>query len=75
MKNYVNLWGLAQFFLQLKMFQTKVVKKIKTHFMFNNFFRKSRLLWDIVEKYGTGTQATGDSIWRRRKVMICIPDN
>jgi len=32
------------------MFQTKVVEKIKTHFQFNNFFRKSCRLWDNVEK-------------------------
>jgi hypothetical protein len=34
------------------MFQTKVVDKIKTHFMFRNVFRKSCRLFDIVEKYG-----------------------
>ena len=34
-------------------FQTKVVEKIKTHFVFNNFFffRKSCRLWNNVEKY------------------------
>ena len=29
---------LAQLFLEREMFRTKVVQKIKTHFMFNNFF-------------------------------------
>jgi hypothetical protein len=28
----------AHFFLQKEMFQTKVVEKMKTHFMFNNPF-------------------------------------
>ena len=43
---------LAQFFLEWDMFQTKVVDKIETHFMFNNFFffRKSCLLWDDAGK-------------------------
>jgi len=33
------------------MFQTKVVEKIKTHFIFGNYFRKSCRLSDNVEKY------------------------
>jgi len=41
---------LAQFFLEWKMFQTKVVEKLETHFMSNNFSRKSCRLWDNVEK-------------------------
>jgi hypothetical protein len=40
MTTYVHLWYLAQFFLVWEMFQTKVVEKFKTHFMFNNFFPK-----------------------------------
>jgi len=32
------------------MFQTTVVEKIKTHFKFNNFFRKSCRLRDNVKK-------------------------
>jgi hypothetical protein len=35
-----------------------------THFMFNNFFRKSCRLWDNVEKYGTVRQATDNNIIR-----------
>ena len=40
----------AQFFLKLQMFQTKVVEKIKTHiFMFSKFFPEScavyRIMW------------------------------
>jgi hypothetical protein len=33
---------LAQLFLEWELFQTKVVEKIKTHFMFNNTFSKSK---------------------------------
>jgi hypothetical protein len=40
---------LAQFFLEWKMFQTKVVNKPETHCIFNNFFRKSCHLWDKME--------------------------
>jgi len=37
---------LAQFFLEREMFQIKRVEKIKTHFMFHNFLRKSCHLWE-----------------------------
>jgi hypothetical protein len=38
-----------------------------THFMFSNFFRKSRRLWDNVEKYGGTRGASSDvTIWRIR---------
>jgi len=41
------------------MFQTKFVEKIKTHFMFNNFFfRKSCRLWSNVENYCGAGQVT-----------------
>ena len=35
-----------------------------THFVFNNFFppRKSRRLWDNVEKYGRAGQATDNNM-------------
>jgi len=38
-----------------EMFQTKYMGKIKTHFMLSNIFRKSRPLWDNVEKYDSQT--------------------
>ena len=41
---------LTQFVLEWEMFQTKFVEKIKTHFMFNNVFRKSCHLWDNMGK-------------------------
>jgi hypothetical protein len=40
MKTYVHVRYLAEFFLEWEMFQTKVAGKVKTHFMFNNFFPK-----------------------------------
>jgi hypothetical protein len=51
------------------MFQTKVVKKIETHFMFNNFSSERcavyRLMWG--KKNGRARQATDDNItWRMR---------
>ena len=46
------------------MFQVKVAEKIKTRFMFNNFFffRKPFLLCDNIEEYGRARQATGNNI-------------
>jgi len=41
------------------MFQTKLVKKIKTHIiLFNNVFQTFCRLWDNVEKYCAVGQAT-----------------
>jgi hypothetical protein len=41
MKTFVHLWQyVAEFFLEWEMFQTKVVAKIKTQFIFNNLFPK-----------------------------------
>jgi len=48
-----------------------------THFIFNNFFffRKSFRLWDNVEKYGKARHTIDDNTMRRRKDVICMPDN
>ena len=65
MKTDMRFWSyLAQFLLELEMLQTKVVEKIKTHFIFNTifFFRKSCRLWDKVEKYVETGQATDDDM-------------
>jgi hypothetical protein len=54
---------LAHFFSEWEIFRTKFVEKIKTRFVFNNFFfRKSCCLWDNVEKYGTGGQFTDENM-------------
>ena len=53
MKTFLHVWQyLAKFFLEWQIFHTKAVEKIKTHFMFCNFFffRKSCHLWDNVGK-------------------------
>jgi len=45
------------------MFQTKVVEKLKTHILCSiTFFRKSRRLWDNMEKYCRAGQATDDKM-------------
>jgi len=42
MKTHVHFLSyLSQLFLEWKMFQTKIVEKIKTYFMFNIVFRKN----------------------------------
>ena len=38
-------------YLEWEMFRTKVVEKIKTYFMFNNFFSTILPSWDNVKKY------------------------
>ena len=64
MKTNVHLCSyFAQFFLELEIFQTKAAEKIKTRTsMFHNFFFKSRLLWDSMEKYYTAGQITDDNM-------------
>jgi hypothetical protein len=42
MKTSIHFWSyLAQFFLEWEMFETKVVKKIKTRFIFSNFISET----------------------------------
>ena len=62
------------------MFQAKVVEKIKTHFMLNNFFfffQKSYLLWPNVEKCCRAGHATDDNMacaiacWVRKATNTC----
>ena len=52
---------LAHFFLEGKIFLTKVVEKIKTHFYIQKkVFQKLFRLWDNVEKYCREGQATDE---------------
>jgi hypothetical protein len=52
MKTCVHVWQyLAEFFLEWEMFQTKVVKKSKLTFLFNNLFPKIVPFIDSVDKY------------------------
>ena len=63
MKIYLNLWKyLTEFFLEWEMFQTKVVEKIKTHFMLKQFFPKVVLFMGHVEKCCRAREATDDNI-------------
>jgi len=57
------------------MFQTKVVEKIKTNILCSvTFFRKSRCLWDNVEKYGRAGQVTDDNIIRPMRFACFITE-
>ena len=66
MKIFRHLWQyVAEFFLELEMFQIKVVEKIRTHILCPvTFSRKSCRLWDNVENYG-GAREAADGKWRR----------
>jgi len=42
---------LAEFFVKWNIFHTKVVEKIKTHFMFNDFFPpENRAVYEVMWK-------------------------
>ena len=71
-KTCIHLWYcLAQFFLEWKMFQTKVVEKIRTHISWSvAFLRKSYRLWDNVEKYGVQPGRSQMTVWRMR--IACL---
>ena len=60
MKTYVHLWHyLSKLFLKWRIFQTKVVQKIKTHILYlMTFFIKLCLLWENMEKYCAAGQTT-----------------
>jgi hypothetical protein len=45
-----------------KISEKKFAKKIKTHFIFNNLFKKIMPFMDNVEKYGTAGEAIDDNI-------------
>jgi len=74
LKTCVDLWSyLAQYFLELEMFQTKVIDKIKTHILCSvTFSRKSCRLWDNVERCCRPGQATDDNIKRRMRFACWI---
>jgi hypothetical protein len=58
---------LAQFYLELGKFQAKVVQKIKTHFMFNNFFSpKIVLFFEIMWKNTVEPDKPQITVWRMR---------
>ena len=55
---------LAQFFLEWEMFQTKVVEKIRTHFVFNNLFFENRAFYGIMWKNIVERGRPQMTIWR-----------
>jgi len=56
------------------MFQTKLVKKVKTRILRSKtFLRKSLRLWDNVEKFGAARQAIHYNIIRRMRFAGRIP--
>jgi hypothetical protein len=63
MEMFSHLWQyVAEFFLEWEMYQMQFVEKIKIHILRSVPFppppppRKSRRLWDNVEKYGGATE-------------------
>jgi hypothetical protein len=56
---------LENFFLECEMFWTKVVEKIKTHFMINNSFPENRTVYETMSKNVVNSGDTNDvAIWR-----------
>jgi len=49
------------------MFHTKVLEKIKTHFLVSTTFSENRAIYENVEKYGTAGQAKEFNIIRRMR--------
>ena len=63
MKTYLHFWSyLTHFLLEWEIFHKKILEEIKILLMFNNFFRKSCLLLDKLEKYYTAGQALDDNM-------------
>ena len=72
MKTNTHFWSYpSYFFLEWEMFQTKVVKEIKTHFYFSIFFKKKLYhLWDNVVKYCGAAQTTDENMAH----VLCMLD-
>ena len=63
MTTFWHLWPyLTDFLLEWGVFQINVVEKMKTYILcsITFFFRKSRRLWDNVEKYGEARDDADD---------------
>ena len=73
MKTNVYLRFLAQPFLEREIFQTKVVKKIKTHVLYSTtFLQKPCRLRDNAENYCRAVEFTDDYITRRMRFACWI---
>ena len=70
MKTNLKVWSyLAYFFLEWEIFQTKAVEKVKTNFMFNNFFPppfKNHVVYEITWKNIVERGRSQMKIWRMR---------
>ena len=63
MQTDIHFWShFSQLSLEWEMFQTKVVDKIRTHFVLSNIVPKTFRLWENVEEYGRAGQATDGSM-------------
>jgi len=71
----IHLWFyLVQFFLEWEMFQAKVAQKIKTHFIFNNFFPpENHAVLDLMWKNIVEPDRPQMTI-RRMRIACCIPN-
>ena len=67
-KTFSHLWQyLAKFFLEWQMFQTKVVKKIKTRILCSIMFFENRVVYEIMSMNVVepeGPHKTNVTIWR-----------
>jgi hypothetical protein len=69
MKTDIHFWSyLAQFFLEWKLFQTKLVEKIKTHFVFSKLFSENHGLCQKMWKNVVDRGKPQMTIWRIRVV-------
>jgi hypothetical protein len=48
MMTAVHLWYYVDEFLEWEMFQTNVLEKMKTHFIFNTFFSKNCAICEVM---------------------------
>jgi hypothetical protein len=74
---YIFLIKSHSVLLRMRTVSDRTLEKIKTHFMFSNFFFfwKSYRAWDNLEKYPRAGQATDDNtrIKRRMRIACWIP--
>ena len=63
MKMYVRLWYLTKFFLEWKMFQTKVVEKIKIYILCLGVFFLNHAIYEIVCKNIVDLDTPQITIW------------
>ena len=67
METDIHFWSyLAHFFLELQIFQTKVVEKIKTHILFSVTIFEYRAIYEIMRKRFAEPERPQMAIWRIR---------